>query len=70
MRPPKEFFVYIMAINPQSALLYTGVTGDLTRRVWQHKRKLIPGFTSRYNVTQLVYYERFLYPGAAIAREK
>jgi putative endonuclease len=46
------------------------VTGSLVRRVWQHKNKLVPGFTSRYNLTQLVYYERFFYPDAAIDREK
>ena len=59
-----------MTNNPKSAVLYTGVTGNLARRVWQHKSKMIQGFTSRYNLTQLVYYERFFYPGAAIAREK
>jgi putative endonuclease len=70
MRPPKQFFVYIMTNGPKSAVLYTGITGNLPRRVWQHKNKLIPGFTSRYNLTSLVYYERFFYPDAAIAREK
>jgi putative endonuclease len=70
MRPPKQFFVYIMTNGPKSAVLYTGVTGNLVRRVWQHKNKLSPGFTSRYSVTCLVYYERFFYPDAAIAREK
>jgi len=66
----KQFFVYIMSNDPISAVLYTGITGDLRRRVWQHKNKLIPGFTSRYNVTRLVYYERFFYPDVAISREK
>ncbi len=70
MRPPKQFFVYIMTNAPKPAVLYTGITGSLTRRVWQHKNKLIPGFTSRYNLTNLVYYECFVYPDAAIAREK
>jgi putative endonuclease len=70
MRPPKQFFVYIMSNDPKSAVLYTGIAGDLTRRVWQHKNRIVPGFTSRYNVTRLVYYERFLYPDAAISREK
>ena len=51
-------------------MLYTGVTGDLRRRVWQHKNRLTPGFTSRYNLTRLVYYECLYYPDAAIAREK
>ncbi|MFZ1008419.1 MAG: GIY-YIG nuclease family protein [Candidatus Sulfotelmatobacter sp.] len=70
MRKPKQFFVYIMTNNPRSAVLYAGVTGDLRHRVWQHKNKLVPGFTSRYNLTVLVYYETFCYPDAAIAREK
>ena len=70
MRPPKQFFVYIMTNGPKPAVLYTGVTGSLTRRVWQHKHKLVPGFTSRYNLTYLVYYECFFYPDAAINREK
>jgi len=70
MRPPKQFFVYIMTNGPKSAVLYTGITGNLPHRVWQHKHKLIPGFTSRYNLTHLVYYERFFYPDAAIGREK
>jgi putative endonuclease len=70
MRPPKQFFVYIVTNNPLSAVLYVGITGNLTHRVWQHKNKLTPGFTSRYNLTCLVYYERFFYPDAAISREK
>ena len=47
MRPPKQFFVYIMTNGPKSAVLYAGITGNLPHRVWQHKNKLIPGFTSR-----------------------
>jgi len=70
MRKPKLFYVYIMTNGPKAAILYVGITGDLLRRVWQHKNKLLSGFTSRYNLTRLVYYERFLYPDAAIAREK
>jgi len=66
----KQFFVYIMSNDPTSAVLYTGITGDLRRRVWQHKNKLIRGFTNRYNLTRLVYFERFFYPDAAINREK
>ena len=66
----KQFFVYIMSNGPKSAVLHTAITGHLRRRVWQHKNKLIPGFSSRYNVTRLVYYERFFYPHAAINREK
>jgi putative endonuclease len=70
MGPPKQFFVYIMSNGPRSASLYTGITGNLTRRVSQHKNKVIPGFTSRYNLTRLIYYEELSYPDAAIAREK
>ncbi|MFZ0300674.1 MAG: GIY-YIG nuclease family protein [Candidatus Sulfotelmatobacter sp.] len=70
MRPPKQFFVYIMTNGPKPAVLYTGITGNLPRRVWQHKNKVTPGFASRYNLTHPVYYERFFYPDAAIAREK
>ncbi|HEY3975159.1 MAG TPA: GIY-YIG nuclease family protein [Candidatus Sulfotelmatobacter sp.] len=66
----KLFFVYIMTNRPDSAVLYAGITGDLVRRVWQHKNKLVPGFTSRYNLTRLVWYEQFCYPDAAINREK
>ncbi|HEV2398724.1 MAG TPA: GIY-YIG nuclease family protein [Candidatus Sulfotelmatobacter sp.] len=70
MWPSKQFFVYIVTNGPKGATLYVGITGDLRRRVWQHKNKTVPGFTSRYNLTQLVYYECFFYPDAAIAREK
>ena len=70
MPKPKNFHVYIMTNNPRAHLLYTGITGDLPRRVFQHKHKLTPGFTSRYNLTRLVYCEMFSYPGDAIPREK
>jgi putative endonuclease len=66
----KQFFVYIMTNDPKSAVLYTGITGDLRRRVWQHKTNRAPGFTSRHNIHELVYYESFVYPDAAISREK
>jgi len=59
-----------MTNRPRSHVLYTGITGKLSRRVFQHKNKLVPGFTSRYNLMRLVYYECFVYPDAAIAREK
>jgi putative endonuclease len=70
MRSPKAFFVYIMTNGPKPAILYTGITSDLRRRVWEHKTGVVPGFTSRYKVTRLAYYECFVYPDAAIAREK
>lgn len=59
-----------MTNGPKSAVLYTGITSDLRRRVWQHKNNRVPGFTSRYGIHQLVYYECFVYPDAAITREK
>jgi putative endonuclease len=63
-----EYYVYIM--TNKSRTLYAGVTNDLKRRVYQHKHKLIPGFTSKYNITQLVYFETTPDIKAAIAREK
>lgn len=62
------FVVYILA-SP-SRVLYIGMTNDLGRRVGEHKEKVIPGFTQRYNITRLVYLEEFNGPLAAIAREK
>lgn len=59
---------YIMASRSRN--LYAGVTGDLHRRVWQHKTKALAGFTSRYNIERLVYYESFVLVRNAIAREK
>jgi putative endonuclease len=50
--------------------LSTGVTGNLSRRLFEHKNRVVPGFTSRYNLTRLVYCECFVYPDAAISREK
>lgn len=64
----KQFYVYIMA--NRSRTLYTGVTNDLQRRVFEHKHKLIPGFTQKYNITNLVYYEATGDVREAIAREK
>jgi len=52
----KQYYVYIMT-NMFSTVLYTGVTSDLRRRVAEHQQKMIPGFTRRYNVNRLVYYE-------------
>jgi putative endonuclease len=51
-------------------VLYVGVTSDLQKCVYQHRMKLVPGFTSRYNVSKLVYYEVADNPEAAIVREK
>ncbi len=64
----RTYYVYILA-SP-SAVLYTGVTNDLRHRIAQHRLKHIPGFTKKYNVTKLVYFERFGHVRMAIAREK
>src|SRR5689334_12039517 len=67
--PPKVFAVYIMA--SRSGTLYVGVTSDLRKRVYQHKHHVYHGFTGRYEVTKLVYYEIIRGgPLVAIAREK
>ena len=65
----KQYFVYIMT-NIVNTVLYTGITNDLIRRVYEHKNKLVDGFTKKYNVTKLVYYEIFNDPKSAIEREK
>ena len=64
----KEYYVYIM--SNKSGTLYTGITNDLEQRVYQHKNKLIEGFTKRYNITQLVYFSSSDDVTTAIAREK
>jgi putative endonuclease len=64
----KQYYVYIMTNS--SRTLYTGVTDDLVRRVYEHKNKLIEGFTKKYNITKLVYYEITSDVQAAIQREK
>ena len=61
--------VYIMA-SKQNGTLYIGVTGDLAKRAWEHKNKLVEGFTKKYGVHRLVYYEMHGDMLSAIAREK
>ncbi len=56
--------------NKNNKVLYTGVTNDLVRRVYEHKQKLIDGFTRKYNITKLVYFEVFRDIRSAITREK
>jgi len=65
----KEYYVYIMA-SKRNGTLYTGVTSDLIKRVWQHKSQETKGFTSKYKVNQLVYYEMHSDIMEAIKREK
>ena len=64
----RQYYVYIMA--SLSRRLYVGMTNDLRRRVWQHKTGALPGFTRKYRVTKLVYFEVTSDPNAAIVREK
>jgi len=63
-----QFYVYIM--TNKSRTLYTGVTNNLERRVYEHKQKLIPGFTTKYNISRLVFFEATQDIRAAIEREK
>jgi putative endonuclease len=64
----KQYYVYIMSSHTRT--LYVGVTNNLLRRVYEHKQKLIPGFTSRYNLTWLIYCAEGSDVREAIAREK
>jgi putative endonuclease len=65
----KQYCVYIMT-NKNNTVLYTGVTSDLKKRIRQHKMKLVKGFTKKYNIEKLVYYEVLEDPYNAIVREK
>lgn len=63
------FFTYI-ATNKNNTVLYTGVTNNLRRRIYEHAKKTHSGFTAKYNVNKLVWYEMFASPTEAIAAEK
>ncbi len=65
----KEFYIYLMT-NMHNTVLYTGVTSDLKRRVYEHKEKLVEGFTKKYRVSKLVYYEMAADAQTAVSREK
>ncbi len=65
----KQYYVYIMT-NYEETTLYTGVTNDLVRRVFEHKNKLVKGFSSKYNLKKLVYFEEGNDVEQAIMREK
>ena len=65
----KQFYVYIVA-SKRNGTLYIGITSDLTRRVWEHKQKVVKSFTKEYGVDKLVYYEVHDSAEAAITREK
>ncbi len=64
----KEYYVYIM--TNRNNTLYVGVTNNLRRRVYEHKNKLVKGFTEKYNIDKLIFYEIFNNPEEAIAAEK
>jgi len=65
----KSFYVYILT-NKSNKVLYVGITNNLSRRIYEHKHKLVEGFTNKYNVNKLVYYEIFKDAYSAISREK
>ena len=65
----KQYYVYIMT-NKRNTVLYTGVTSNLKQRIYEHKMKEVEGFTKKYNVVKLVYYEVFDDVENAIMREK
>lgn len=65
----KQGYVYILTNRPQGTL-YTGVTSDLVRRVYMHRKGVVAGFTKRYNLKKLVFYEKHEYIQDAIVREK
>ena len=65
----RQYYVYVMT-NKHNTVLYTGMTNDLRRRAYEHRAGQGGGFTSRYKVTKLVYYEATMDVGSAIAREK
>jgi putative endonuclease len=63
------FYIYILT-NKNNNVLYTGVTNNVIRRVWEHKNKYIKGFTEKYNVDKLIYFEVYDFIDIAIGREK
>jgi len=65
----KQRFIYLIT-NPTNTVIYTGITSNLQKRIYEHKEKLVEGFTKRYNVNKLVYFEHFDNIVNAIEREK
>jgi putative endonuclease len=65
----QQYFVYMMT-NKFDSVIYTGITSDLKKRIYEHKEKMVAGFTAKYNIAKLVYYEVFADPENAILREK
>ena len=65
----RRYYVYLLT-NWNNRVIYVGVTNDLTRRIYEHKNKLVEGFTKTYNVDKLVYFEETNDVNSALAREK
>jgi putative endonuclease len=65
----KQYYVYILS-NRRNGALYTGVTSELPGRAWQHKEKVVEGFTKKYGISCLLFYEAHSNPESAIRREK
>lgn len=64
----KQYYIYIL--RNKSGNFYIGITNDLIRRLWEHKNKFVKGFTEKYNIDKLIYYEVYHDPETAISREK
>ena len=64
-----DYYIYIL-FNKYNTVLYVGVTSDLRKRIWEHKQKLVKGFTQKYNIDKMVYYEITQDINSAITREK
>jgi putative endonuclease len=65
----KQYYVYLIS-NKNNTTIYTGITSDIKRRIWEHKNKITKGFSSKYNLHKLLYYEIYNDPENAIIREK
>ena len=65
----KQYFIYILT-NKTNTTVYIGITNNLVRRIYEHKNKFVDGFTKKYNLIKLVYFELFEDPESAIKREK
>ena len=64
----RTYYVYFLRNN--SGNFYIGITSNLIKRVWEHKNKFVKGFTQKYNIDKLIYYEMYNDPKTAVAREK
>ena len=69
MKASRQFYIYILS-NKYHTVFYTGFCNDLARRMYEHRKKLVDGFTKRYNINKLLYYECADDPESAILREK